>query len=310
MMPAERSKSARTQKATAKKTMKILRAIQKEGVAEKEQMAHASAHTHNPAFIAATLIRGCKLIWMMAEYNLAARYAGTAGGIVWNIIQPLTSIAVFWLVFSLGFRATGPLGMPFVLYFVSGLVPWLFYSEALNTGTTSVTANAHLIRKTTFAAEMLPLISLASALMNHAIFLVIAIAAICAHGIGLSTKIIFIPYYMLCAAALTIGLAWLLSSLNVFFRDIGEVLGTLMNFWFWLTPVVWTADMVPEPWRWLLAVNPAHYIVEGYRRCLIYDTGALPSGWETAVFWTTTLLLLAAGLATFRHLKKDFVDVL
>ena len=114
-------------------------------------------------------------VWPMAVRAFLDKYAGTLGGVSWAIINPLAVVAVFWFVFSVGFKAQGPDNMPFVVYFITGLAPWLFFAEVVQGNVTAITANPHLVTKVVFPTHLLPVATLISGMMTSFIVLFIAI---------------------------------------------------------------------------------------------------------------------------------------
>ncbi len=131
----------------------------------------------------ATLISYRRVIWVLAVRNFQARFVGTGIGVVWTILNPLATVLVFWLVFSLGFKAQGPSGLPFVLYFMTGLLPWSFFSEALTATTNAIVANQHLVKKMVFPTQTLPVVEIIGATFGHLILLFFTMALLLMHGI-------------------------------------------------------------------------------------------------------------------------------
>jgi lipopolysaccharide transport system permease protein/teichoic acid transport system permease protein len=109
---------------------------------------------------------------------------------------------------------------------------------------------------------------------------------------------------------LSLGIGWLLAAVNVFHRDVGPSLATVLNFWFWSTPVVWSVDMLPEKWRPLLNLNPMFHVVESYRAALLYDRPIWSDASQPIVFWILVLVLGSGGAYVFRRLKLEFADIL
>jgi lipopolysaccharide transport system permease protein/teichoic acid transport system permease protein len=245
----------------------------------------------------------------MAKHDLASRYAGTIGGVLWATVHPALTVAIYWFVFVVGFKARGPAGMPFVLYFVSGLVPWLFFNEVLVSSMNAVIANTSLIKKTVFPSEILPLVHMVSSSFTHVVLLFILCVLAWYYGYGPKLTVIQLIYYYVALGCFLLGLSWLLGSLQVFHRDLGQAMTAVLNLWFWLTPVVWSAEIIPPQFRLILDFNPLCYVVEGYRSLI---TGVpFWLHWQDALrFWLLTGPVLLLGAYVFRRLKPDFADVL
>ena len=246
----------------------------------------------------------------MAKHDLASRYVGTIAGPLWAILHPVATVVVYWAVFSIGFKAMGPSGMPFIVYFVSGLVPWLLFNNTIMTSMSAVTGKPYLVKRIVFPTEVLPIVNLVAETFTHVIMFSILFCVIAYYGYKPTPFLFQAAYYYMALCVFVVGLAWFLSSLQVFHRDVGQGMAVLLNFWFWLTPIVWTADMVPEKYRWMLLLNPLAYVVEGYRKSLLYQQPALEDVSASAVYWLVAAVMFVAGAYVFRRLKPDFADVL
>ncbi len=249
------------------------------------------------------------VIWAMAKHDVASRYVGTIGGVLWAVLHPALTVVIYWFVFSVGFKAQGPAGMPFVLYFVSGLVPWLFFNEVLVSSMNAVTANASLIKKTVFPAEVLPMVHFVSSSFTHGVLLVILCVLAWFYGYGPKLTVIQVVYYYCALGCFLLGLSWLVSSLQVFHRDLGQAMIAVLNLWFWLTPVVWSAEIIPQSFKIIFEFNPIYYVVEGYRSLM---TGVpFWLHWREALcFWSVTGPVFLLGAYVFRRLKPEFPDML
>ncbi|WP_165671825.1 ABC transporter permease [Metapseudomonas otitidis] len=256
------------------------------------------------------IARHRSMIQAMAMRELQSRYIGTLGGMLWAFAHPLAIVVVFYFVFAVGFRAQAPVDTPFILWFVCGLAPWFFFSEVLQSITHSITSNTHLVKKTVFPTEILPLVHLASGLIPHVIFLSVLLVVMLLYKVPLLPERLLFIYFLICNCALLLGLGWLLSALQVFYRDIGQALTILINLWFWSTPIVWSPQIMPPAIAEWLVYNPMNYIVQGYRGALIFSSTSWPPISQTAVFWCITLVVLFLGAFVFRRLKPEFADVL
>jgi lipopolysaccharide transport system permease protein/teichoic acid transport system permease protein len=250
------------------------------------------------------------VIWALAIRNFQRRFVGTGAGILWTIVHPLATVLVFWLVFSLGFKAKGPDGVPFVLYFMTALLPWSLFSDTLLATTGAVTNNQHLVKKMVFPTEVLPIVEILASTFSHLMLLGFTVVLLLLHGIVPGLAILQIGYAYLCACILILGIGWALAAINVFHRDIGQALPTVLSFWFWATPVVWDIGMLPESWRPLLNLNPVHHVVESYRAALLYGRPVWQDLSQMAAFWVMALLLGFLGAYVFRRLKPDFADMM
>jgi ABC-type polysaccharide/polyol phosphate export permease len=255
------------------------------------------------------LFNSRRMIWAMALRDFNSRHVGTVGGAIWALFQPIALVGVFYFVFALGFRVQSPENTPFILWFVGGQVVWVFFSDNLMSITTSVTGNAHLIKKTVFPSEIFAPIRVVSGTISHLVFFSVLLAMLAFFQVPFHPARLLVIYYYLATAVLLLGLGWLLSALQPFFRDISQALIIILNIWFWATPIVWPETIVPPAYRWVLDYNPIYYLVTGYRQSLIYDTVTWPDPWRTVCFWMFTGVACAIGISVFKRLKLEFADV-
>jgi ABC-type polysaccharide/polyol phosphate export permease len=250
------------------------------------------------------------MIFALASRDLQSRYVGTLGGILWTFAHPLAVITIFYFVFAIGFRSQGPNGTPFLLWFVCGLVPWFFFNETLLAATDSITRHAHLIKKTVFPSEVLPMVNVIAGLVPHAVFMLIVMGLLAWFNVPFSAERLLVVYFLLCMCLLLVGLSWLLSAIQVFYRDVSHALAIVLNLCFWSTPIVWSSDMIPAEYRGLLFFNPINYIIEGYRGLLVFNEAVWPSAGHTAYFWCVVTVAFLVGAYVFGRLKPEFADVM
>jgi lipopolysaccharide transport system permease protein/teichoic acid transport system permease protein len=254
------------------------------------------------------LYRHQAMILAMVARDLQSRYVGTLGGILWTFAHPLAVIVIFYFVFTVGFRSQGPDRTPFLLWFVCGMIPWFFFNESLMAAATSITSHAHLIKKTIFPSEILPVVSVTAGLVLHSVFLFILAGMLVAFDVQFAAGRLLIVYFLFCTCVLSLGLGWLLSAVQVFYRDVSHVLSIVLNLWFWVTPIVWPSEKIPSEYRGWLFCNPMYYIIEGYRGLLIFNKTIWPSAEHTAYFWGVVLAVFWAGAYVFGRLKPEFVE--
>jgi ABC-type polysaccharide/polyol phosphate export permease len=250
------------------------------------------------------------MIKAMIIREIKTRYAGTFVGFFWSVIQPLAMMLIYWFVFSVGFKMQPMSGAPFVVVFVCGLMPWTVFSESLMGSTNAITNNVHLVKKISFPTEILPIVCLGASLVSHAIMLLILLFLLAFYGITLSVYAFQFVYYLVALWIFTLGLSWLCSSLNAFYRDLGQILGVLLTMWFWLTPVVWSVQLIPEKYHTLLMLNPMFYIVEGYKASFVSQIPFWHNWTLGLYFWAICLSTCLLGVSVFRRLKPEFPEVL
>ena len=252
-----------------------------------------------------------ELLLTLIKNDFRKQYLGSYLGLIWAFIQPLTFIVVIWFVFEIGFRA-GPTtdGTPFFLYLTTGMIPWFFISSAFTSGTNSIVANSFLVKKVSFRVSILPLVQIGSALIIHLALVGFLIGAFLLYGYMPTIYWLQLPFYMLCSIVLLLGLSWLTSAIRVFVKDVGNFIGVLMQIGFWATPIFWSIDMIPVSYQWILKLNPAFYIVDGYRNTFIYETWFWENQNLTLYYFGLTIFCLAFGALVFKRLRPHFGDVL
>jgi ABC-type polysaccharide/polyol phosphate export permease len=258
-----------------------------------------------------TLVQHRKVIGTFVRRDIRARYVNSVLGLSWAVIQPLALLTLYTFVFSvvLGIRLgrdTSTTG--FALYLFCGMLPWLAFAEGVTRSASAIVDHAHLIKKVVFPSEILPAYVVASALVTELVGLAVFVVAA---GIVYRLPgwpVLLLPVVIALQVMLTLGLGWFLASLNVFLRDVGQVLGLGLTLWMLLTPIFYPPDMVPARFRWVLAWNPLHYLVQGYRDVLLDHT--LPAPAHLAALGTLAVGAFLAGSWFFRRSKTAFIDVL
>lgn len=256
------------------------------------------------------IIQGRKLIFELAKKDLQTRYLGSYLGVIWAFIQPVTTILVFWFVFQVGFKSAPVNDVPFILWLICGMIPWFFFSDSLISATNSVLDNAYLVKKVVFKVSVLPIIRIISALFIHLFFIFIIFIMMSVYGYPLSIFNIQVVYYLLCTIILVLGLSWLTSSLVIFLKDLGQIIGILIQFGFWLTPIFWSYTIMPAKYQHLLKLNPLYYIIQGYRDSFINHVWFWNYYNQTVNFWIITSSVFIIGALLFRRLRPHFADVL
>ncbi|MGN9078256.1 ABC transporter permease [Oliverpabstia intestinalis] len=258
------------------------------------------------------LFQNRKLILNLAKNDFKTKYAGSYLGIVWAFVQPVVTIVVYWFVFSVGLKAGKASNYPFVLYLVSGIVPWFFFQDALNGGTNALVEYNYLVKKVVFKISILPIVKIISAFFVHVFFVAFALILCTIYGYlpGLAT--IQILYYSLCTFMLSLGLVYATSAIVVFFRDLTQIINIFLQVGIWLTPIMWDVQMMAD-YPWLMKIfrlNPMYYIVSGYRDSMLGKIWFWQHfGW-TIYFWAVTIVLFGLGSVIFKRLKPHFADVL
>ncbi len=250
------------------------------------------------------------VIYQLARQDFRNRYLGSILGFAWTFIQPLVMALILWSVFTVAFNSPDVEGSPFGFYLLAGLAGWSFFSESLAMSTGVFNEYAFMVKKVNFKIAVLPLVKILSCLMAHLIFLGIVMALLVLFGRPVSIYWLQLVYYLFAMMALLTGLSWITSAVNVFIRDVSQVVNVLLQFGFWLTPIVWHISRIPEQYQWVLKLNPLFYLLAGYRGSLLLGIPFWHDWVWTFYFWGVTIVIFLAGAMIFRRLKPHFADVL
>lgn len=249
-------------------------------------------------------------IWELARRDFISQHSGTYLGVLWNFVQPLAYAGMLTLVFTIGLRRNPGGDVPFLIYLLTGMIAWHFFSGALGGLSGIVKAHAFLVRKGNFNLTILPLPKLMSLMAPH-LALVAATAGICwLKGIPPSLYLLQILYYLAAMDILLLGLSWITSATSLFVEDVQNLVGIFIQFGFWFTPIIWNVEIIPVKYRWIVSLNPAYYLVTGYRDSMVFKVPFWQRPMETALYWAFTLTVLVAGAVVFRRLKPHFGEVL
>ena len=257
------------------------------------------------------LFHNRNLIWSLSKNDFKTKYAGSYLGIVWAFVQPIITILVYWFVFSVGLKSGDVDNYPFVLYLVTGIIPWFFFQDALNGGTNALIEYNYLVKKVVFKISILPLVKVVSALFVHVFFVVFSLVLCTAYGYFPGPHTFQIIYYSACTFLFTLGLVYATSAIVIFFRDLTQIISIILQVGVWLTPIMLDLKML-EAYPWaikLFKLNPMYYIVSGYRDSMLGGVWFWGHIKWTLYFWVVTAVLFAMGTVVFKRLKPHFADV-
>ena len=260
--------------------------------------------------------------WELAENlvirDLKVRYKNSVLGFLWSLLNPLLLMLVFTVVFTI---MLPNLAIPkFPVFVLCALLPWNFFNTSVLGATTSIVSNGHLIKKVYFPREILPIAMVLSNFVNLLLALPVLFALIVFFRVPLNVSLVYLPLIMIVQVAFTIGMALILATLDVFYRDTGVIMEVIMQAWFFLTPVFYPASLLPEwkvvrgitlPIRRLTYIlNPMASIIASYRSVLYGFTDGSPPAAPAWDFFSrtivTSLLVLIIGYRFFTHFSHRF----
>ncbi len=265
----------------------------------------------SPRALFASLWHNRELIVQLTQREVMSRYRGSALGLAWSFFNPLLMLAVYTFVFSVVFKARWGVGeestTDFAIVLFVGLIIHGLFAECLNRAPGLILANVNYVKKVVFPLEILPWVAAGSALFHSAVSIVVLLAAQLVFQHALVWTVVFLPIVLVPLLFATMGLAWFLSSIGVYVRDIGQTIGIFTMVLLFLSPVFYPADALPENYRFLILLNPLTPIIEDARRVLI---------WGQAPDWAGLMLYAAAsfgvawlGFWWFQRTRRGFADV-
>ncbi len=255
-----------------------------------------------------------QFIFDLAKADFKKRFVGSYFGIAWMFVQPVVTVLIYFAIFQLGFKSVPPVpDTPYVLWLVPGIVPWFFFNEALGGMTNCLSEYNYLVKKVVFNVEILPFIKLLSHLFVHGIFVSIMTAVFMAYARLPMLSWLQAAYYSFALSVYLLALGFATAAIQVFFKDMAQIVSICLQFGMWLTPIMWDPGLFGMNNVWLdrfLKINPMYYIVNGYRDSFLQGNWFFQRPGLSLYFWTVTLLLLVLGLRIFKRLRPHFSDVL
>jgi len=251
-----------------------------------------------------------ELIFSMAKRQIVSQYVGSVLGFCWTLINPMVLIAVFWFVFSVGFKAQPVKDVPFVVWLTAGMAIWSFFTDVLGKASDAIRNNTALVKKTIFPSQILPFVTIISCLVNHLIFLLLLQVLLIFNDMTFSFIYLQSLYYAFCLIVLLLGLSWTVSALNVFIKDVAQIVSVILQVGFWATPIFWNIEMMPVSSHVFIKLNPMYYLVQGYRDSFINFVPFWHHPYLTIYFWLFAIGSFISGALIFKRLKPQFADVL
>ena len=248
-----------------------------------------------------------ELFFFLVWRDVKVRYKQTLLGAAWAVIQPFFTMIVFTLFF--GKLAKMPSdGIPYPIFSYSALLPWTYFSGALTNASNSLVMNKNLITKVYFPRVTIPSAAALSGLVDFSIASLILLAMMVYYKIQPSWELLLWPFLIVPLVLLVIGISMFLSALNVRYRDIKHVIPFIVQLWLFITPVIYPTSIIPERFRFLIALNPMVGIIEAFRASLL---PARQVDWQ--LLWlsiASSIIIFVVGLTFFQKAEKEFADII
>lgn len=249
-----------------------------------------------------------ELVYFLTWRNIKVRYKQTAIGVIWAVLQPLAMMVVFTIFFGKLVGLEDQVGgdLPYAPFAYAGLLPWQLFARVLGESSSSLVSDQRLVTKVYFPRIIVPVSSCVAAVVDFAIGAVLLFGLMWYYGVALTWTILLLPCFVLLMLMTAIGIGLWLSALNTEFRDVMYIVPFLVQFWMFVTPVVYPATIVPEQYRWLMGLNPMSGVIEGIRWSVLgYGSGPDLMFWTSVAF---SFIVLVTGVFWFRWRERTFVD--
>jgi lipopolysaccharide transport system permease protein len=248
-----------------------------------------------------------ELLGFIAWRDVSVRYKQSVLGVLWALLTPLVTVSIFTLIFGRVAKIPSD-GVPYPVFCYVGLLPWLFFAQSVQRATVSMVAERNLLTKIYFPRLIVPISSTLAPLVDLVIASSLLAAMMAWYGVIPTPHALYVvPLCLLWTWLVAIGVGALLSALNVYFRDVGQMIPFLIQVWMYASPVVYPTSLLPERLRWLHALNPMVGVIDGLRSALV--VGVAPEGPAIAVPLVVSLVLVVIGIGCFARMERSFADV-
>jgi lipopolysaccharide transport system permease protein len=248
-----------------------------------------------------------ELLGFFAWRDVAVRYKQSLLGVLWALLTPLITVVIFTVVFG-RIAGIGSNEIPYPVFCYAGLLPWLFFAQSVQRATVSMVTERNLLTKVYFPRLIVPIAATLAPLVDLLIASSLLAVMMVWYGLVPTARALYlVPLCLAWAWILAISVGSLLSALNVYFRDVGQMIPFLIQLWMYASPVVYPTTVIPEQLRWVHALNPMVGVIASLRFALLWNHH--PGPLSTAVSLTVTLLLFAIGMASFARMQRSFADV-
>lgn len=259
---------------------------------------------------AIALKKNYRTIVDFAKNDFKKRYAGSNLGILWAYIQTIVMVMIYWIVFQFGLKNGSVEGVPFLPWFITGMMPWLLFSDIINSTMNCMPEYSYIVKKVVFNIDIIPASKIAVCMFIHLFFVAIIIVVTLCHQIFTGFYIFQLLFYLVADLLLAIPLAYAACAISVFFKDFGQIVSILLNIFMWATPIVWDYSGISESIQWIFKLNPMFFVINGFRDSLIYGVSVFNDTSYLFYFLGIVCLLWAICIPVYRRLLPHLADVL
>lgn len=257
-------------------------------------------------------IEGFHLTLRLALFQIKSDNKNNLLGVIWEFLNPFIQIMMYWFVFGLGIRGNADIdGVPFVYWMLAGIVMWFFVNAAIFEGTRSVYTKYHLVAKMNFPLTVLPGYVVMSKFYIHVLMLAVILVAFWFGGYTPTIYYIQLIYFMLLTYVFSYAVSLLASTLAVIVRDVTLLMQASLRMLFFVSPILWLPNLLPESIQKLIQLNPFYYLANGYRASVLYNEWYILTNWQLTIYnLTLTFILLIVASAIHFKMRDRFADYL
>lgn len=265
----------------------------------------------NVLFVLREMWANRERIFRLAKYERKAKNADTSLGKIWDLLNPVFQIGVYWLVFGMGLRVqSDQAGIPYIVWMMTGMVPWFCVNSAMSGSAKVISGNANIIKNVSLPLSIVPAKEVVSCMIEHFWTVCFLLVMIFVSGIAPNLYMLQVVYYTFCMAVFLIAFSLFASSIGAVMKDFSGFLNPIIRLLFFVSDTISPNAAYPETLQTILKINPVTYITGGYRNALLYKIGIWETPWHALSFWTVTLVLLFLGSLLHMRTREKFADLL
>ena len=246
-----------------------------------------------------------ELLKTSVKKEVRSKYKNSFLGVVWSFLNPLLQIVVYAIIFSLILKNKQE---NYAIFLCCGIIPWTFFSSAINKSAFTIIENGNIIKKVYFPREIIPISVVIAEAINFLISTIIILGFVIIGGIGITKYLLLYPIILSAQYLVILSISFVVSSVCVYFRDLQHFIGIILQLLFYATPIIYSQDNIPSEYQWILKINPMTYIINAYRDIFYY---------QKAFEILPLIMLLFIGIVTsyvgykiFYKLQKGFAEQL
>lgn len=246
-----------------------------------------------------------ELLKTNVKKEIRGRYKKSVLGVLWSFLNPLLQLAVYALIFPIILKDTQP---NYVIFLCVALIPWTYFTTTVMQSAASMIVNGNIIKKVYFPREIIPISVVTSGCVNFLISTIIIIGFVLAAGMSITKYVIFYPMILIIQYILLLGIAFIISSVTVYLRDIEHLISIAIQLLFYATPIVYAGNTIPQDFQFIMKLNPMAHIINGYRDIFYYQT--MPNIKNLSVLLVLSIVFCIIGYQIFKKLQKGFAEEL